>query len=212
MRRMTTDKLYADWLNTGKRYTSNEQLLKQVFDKLQMAYSESSRHYHGLAHIIHLLHAAEEQYGAQVPDDIFYAIWFHDAVYNSVGDNEGKSAKLAVKCLSQMQVPASIVSRVEAMILKTANHLDAVANNEHEAFFLDADMAILGTTAEVYDKYKQAVRKEYYIYPDMVYNMGRRKFIAKALAAPRIFKTDVYHQRYHAQAHINLQREMEELA
>jgi predicted metal-dependent HD superfamily phosphohydrolase len=42
--------------------------------------------------------------------------------------------------------------------------------------------------------------------------MGRRKFIAKALAALRIFKTDVYHQRYHAQAHINLQREMEELA
>lgn len=208
---MSTDKLYADWLLMGKRYTSNEGLLKDVYDKLIAAYNESNRYYHGLIHVINLLHAAEEEYVLQIPDDIFYAIWFHDAVYNSVGDNEGKSAKLAAKYLPLMQVPTSIISGVEAMILKTANHLDAVADNEHEAFFLDADMAILGTAKEVYDKYKQAVRKEYRIYPDIVYNMGRRKFLAKALAAPRIFKTDGFYKRYEAQARVNLKRELEEL-
>lgn len=209
---MTTDELYNHWLTTGQRYTGNLVLLKEVFDKLLSAYSEGNRHYHGLTHIVNLLLAANEHYGTQVPDDIFYAIWFHDAVYNSVGDNEGKSAKLARKQMQAMQIPVDITDRVEAMILKTANHLDAVADDAHMAFFLDADMAILGTAAEVYNKYKQAVRKEYSIYPSVVYNMGRRKFIAKALAAPRIFKTEQYHIRYHAQAHTNLQREMDELA
>ena len=207
---MATDKLYNDWLAVGKGYTADEILLKQVFDMLLAAYSKSNRHYHGLQHIISLLAAAEGQYGQQVADSIFYAIWFHDCVYSATSsDNEGKSAKLAGKYMAQMQVPAALRDRVRAMILKTANHLDAVAVSEEEAFFLDADMAILGADEETYNKYKLAVRKEYGIYPDVVYNMGRRKFIAKALAAPRIFKTDGYYKRYEGQARINLQRELE---
>ena len=209
---MNTEALYQQWLSIGQQYTGNVALLQQVFDMLSVAYGSTGRHYHGMQHVLTLLRDAEEEYGSNMPAELYYAIWFHDCVYSATSsDNEAQSAKLAAKYLALMQLPRQTVNRVEAMILKTANHLDAVVEDDCTAFFLDADLKILGVDAESYGAYTQAVRREYRIYPDMLYNAGRRKFLYKALAAARLYSTAKFYERYEQRARINLQNELNQL-
>lgn len=95
------------------------------------------------------------------------------------------------------------------MIVATATHQ---SDDLETQIFLDADMAILGASPEVYAAYIAAVRHEYTIYPDLIYNGGRRKFVAATLQRERIYHTDHFHSRYEAQARINLSQELKSLS
>ena len=53
------------------------------------------------------------------------------------------------------------------------------------------------------------IRKEYAIYPDMLYNPGRKKVLQHFLTMDTIYKTAVYRDRYEQKAKENLQRELE---
>ena len=74
--------------------------------------------------------------------------------------------------------------------------------------FTDADLAILGTDWNSYKKYYQQIRKEYSIYPDMIYNPGRKKVLHHFLHMERIYKTVWFYNRYEQQAIINLEKEL----
>ncbi|MDX2245424.1 MAG: hypothetical protein SF052_01505 [Bacteroidia bacterium] len=74
--------------------------------------------------------------------------------------------------------------------------------------FTDADLSILGQKREIYHAYSTNVRKEYAIYPDILYNPGRKKVLQHFLAMEQIFKTPHFQEKYEAQARANLEEEL----
>jgi predicted metal-dependent HD superfamily phosphohydrolase len=73
------------------------------------------------------------------------------------------------------------------------------------------DITILGATWEDYQVYIMAVRKEYNIYPDMLYRPGRKKFLEQTLAAREIFHTQEFKLRFDAAARNNMEKELQYL-
>jgi len=67
---------------------------------------------------------------------------------------------------------------------------------------------VLGADAETYQQYTQQIRKEYGIYPNIVYNPGRKKVLQHFLSMPHIYKTEVFYNRYEKQARVNLAWEL----
>lgn len=122
-------------------------------------------------------------------------------------NNEEKSAALAEKRMKSVGVSEEIVARVVEMILATKTHV--VSENQEVNYFTDADLSILGKDWEVYRQYAKQVRNEYAIYPDLLYNPGRKKVLKHFIEMNQIFKTDYFTQKYEEQARINIQRELE---
>jgi predicted metal-dependent HD superfamily phosphohydrolase len=80
----------------------------------------------------------------------------------------------------------------------------AISNNADTNLFTDADLSVLGESRDQYEKYCFQVRREYAIYPDIVYKPGRKKVISHFLQMERIFKTTAFSDRYEKQARENL--------
>jgi predicted metal-dependent HD superfamily phosphohydrolase len=91
-------------------------------------------------------------------------------------------------------------------ILATKGHTVSTDNDTN--LFTDADLSILGESWELYQEYFQKIRKEYAIYPDAVYNPGRTKVLNHFLSMERIFKTDIFHEKFELNAKNNLTREL----
>lgn len=134
--------------------------------------------------------------------------FYHDLVYDAKKqDNEEQSALLAEKRLTALSVPEAIISLCKEIILATKSHL--VSANSDVNLFTDADLSILGKPWEQYEIYYKQIREEYSVYPDLLYKPGRRKVLKHFLAMERIFKTDVFREKYEKQARRNLGRELE---
>lgn len=95
------------------------------------------------------------------------------------------------------------------MILATASHTSS--SDEDTNYFLDADMSILGMDHEQYLQYTKDIRNEYMQYNDEQFREGRKKVLEGFLEMDRIFKTDVFYQRYEEVARMNIKREIESL-
>jgi len=94
------------------------------FSRLVAAYSEPHRHYHGATHVEHCLREFESSnHLAQQPDEVEFAIWLHDAVYDPrANDNEEQSAQWAIEILCAFGCTSATISRVKGLILATKQH------------------------------------------------------------------------------------------
>ncbi len=181
-------------------------------------YAEPHRRYHGVAHIEALARLFAEVAagpGWARPAEVALAILFHDAIYvPGRADNERQSAELARECHGA--VSECDIERVVELILATADH-GSVASETIErdldlGRFLDADVAILGASPEVYDRYARGVLEEYAPVVDARhYRVARRAFLQAQAARPSLFHTQWFRDRYEAQARANLARELGEL-
>jgi predicted metal-dependent HD superfamily phosphohydrolase len=185
--------------------------------ELARAYTAPDRHYHSLTHIEALLNLAHQHQGTLAdPDAVEAAIWFHDAVYDTLRhDNEDKSADLAVDRLKGATTQERL-DRIAEMIRATANHqlpdfLDPEAARDC-ALFLDMDLAVLGAAKEDYDSYAAAVRREYSWVPEPLWIDGRRKVLERFLARPRIYASPELQASHEAAARHNLSHELANLA
>jgi predicted metal-dependent HD superfamily phosphohydrolase len=171
-----------------------------VANALAAAYREPHRAYHNLTHIAELLawfDRVADDIGWQALATVYAAIVFHDAIYDPASkDNEAKSAAWAAREGYPDAVP---------LIEMTANHTAAKPGHDG-ALFLDADMAIVGAPAAQFDAYNAAIAREYSHVPADAFKAGRRAFLEKVLATPRIFHTAYFHDRLDAQARANLRR------
>jgi predicted metal-dependent HD superfamily phosphohydrolase len=189
---------------------------KALKAELTALYAASSRYYHGLAHIEAMLALAREHHAAlSDPEAVEAAIWFHDAIYDSSkGDNEKRSAELAVQRLTGRTAPDR-VERIKVMIEATATHQVPDFGNEaarrDAALFVDMDLSILGAPPERYDAYESAVRLEYAWVADAAWRAGRAAVLQGFLSLPHIFCTDLFRERYETQARRNIARSMEKL-
>jgi predicted metal-dependent HD superfamily phosphohydrolase len=178
-------------------------------EALIRAWDEPQRKYHDQSHLIWLLDEADRR-AALIGDRAFmgYAIWFHDAVYESGRpDNETLSADWARSSLAH---DADLASRVAHVIEMTKDHAAGEAEGD-AALFLDMDIAILGAPWEAYCAYAAGIRAEYPHIVDPAFAGGRGVFLEKQLAHPRTFRTDVYETEFGETARANMRWELGEM-
>ena len=175
-----------------------------------MAYTHKSRHYHNLSHLEQMLGLLNNCKESIVDwDSVLFALYYHDIIYKVPGsDNEEKSAQLAVERLKSIGVSEKIISKCYDWILATKNHLPSTDNDCN--LLLDADMAILGQSPDLYNTYRQNVRKEFSIYPDLLYNPGRKKVLQGFLKMNNIYHTPQF-AILEKQAKENITRELNSL-
>ncbi len=180
---------------------------------IHQAYRTPPRAYHSWTHVEDVeqwFQWVDAKRGWAQPREVFLAVLLHDAIYApGAQDNEARSAELALALIAQHLKGQGVdAPRVAALIRLTAKHgaLRPEDVDRDAAHFLDCDMAILGSAPEVFDAYDAAIREEYAAVPDDLYAAGRRRFLEKVLAAPRIFLSDLFHARLDAAARANLQR------
>ena len=200
----------TEFLKSLENYSTDSIQNFTMLERIEKEYTSSNRHYHTLNHLDNLLtELADNKEKFASWDVIVFAIAYHDVVYNTLkSNNEEKSAEFARKELTKISVPENLIIRCEQLILATKKHTYADFETN---LFTDADLSILGATPEVYKLYSNQIRKEFSIYPDLVYNPGRRKVLKHFLDMKKIFKTNEFAIAYESKARINLQTELNSL-
>ena len=199
----------ARWHGLTTPLLANTARREAIFQELATAYEGSDRHYHTLQHLDNLL---KRLANASLHDAVVVqlAVWFHDVVYQSLrSDNEARSADRARAFLQETTLEPARQQRVAFLIERTADHtLPQPPDDADLLWFLDADLSILGAPEEAYWEYARQVRREYRLVPDLLYRPGRRKVLAKMLAAPALFQTPALHAELEAPARRNLAAEI----
>lgn len=203
--------LRETFLQLVLEYSSNEKEAVSFWNEIEAAHSGKKRFYHSLSHLAHLLNQLTPL--RQELDNwnaVLFTLFYHDVVYNALkSDNEEQSAKLAVERMTTLGCDPELVRLVEAQILATKKH--EPSSNSDTNYFTDADLSVLGADWETYEAYFKGVRKEYSIYPDLIYKPGRKKVLKHFLAMEHIFKTNHFRSNLEANARMNLKRELEML-
>jgi predicted metal-dependent HD superfamily phosphohydrolase len=174
-------------------------------------WTEPGRAYHGLEHLEDCLARLDEAPPDGADRDLVEAaLWFHDAVYDPrAADNETRSAELARRALEELGVRSEIVSRVGDLVLLTL-HREPPTDPEGR-LLCDIDLAVLGGSAEDFDRYDQAIRLEYAWVPDSVYRRERAAILRGLLARVPLYATAYYRERYELPARANLERALARL-
>lgn len=192
--------LYNHWINVF----GTSKLSKSTYVEVIDAHESKGRFYHTSAHIEDIL-VKLEKLKALRPSTII-AAFYHDYVYSSLrNDNEERSAQICVRDLQLLKVSKCISEESEKIILCTKNHS---SENNLVSLFLDIDMSIIGSDNETYDKYIENVRNEYSIYPDFLYNKGRKKFLLSLLKRDSIFITSGAQDKWEKQSLVNIKKEL----
>lgn len=177
-------------------------------DRLREAYDDPARGYHDLRHLAEVLQRLDELMPDEHPgrDALLLAAWFHDAVYDSAGDNEERSARLAEQQLDG--TPHAV--EVARLVRLTETHRPAGDDLDGQ-LLCDADLAILAAPPGRYDDYVAGVRAEYADVPDSDFRTGRRAILQELLAKPALFHTPRARQRWELRARANVQAEIARL-
>lgn len=173
-------------------------------------YEEPHRSYHGLAHIEHMLEAINAMaalYGLDASElAIAHAtVWYHDCVYvPGAKDNESRSATLADIELRKIWGGDTINQMYDAiMCTRDHQHPDTML----DAMIIDADLAGLGSTPEVYKKNSDKVKAEYPGITDEQWFEGRAAFLRAYLDRPVLYFTS-WGGAFEDQARKNMEAEL----
>lgn len=178
--------------------TANEPSLIAVCRDLLDRWSEPSRSYHGLRHLIDVLtHVDELAEEATDADLVRLAAWYHGAVFsaeskiayaNAGGEDEVASAALAREQLGTLGVPETAIDKVASMVTKLVRH-KAVRSDSDCAVLLDADLAVLKSDPQRYREYTKAIRAEYAHIPVEDFVRARLRIVTRLLERPVLFST-----------------------
>ncbi|MGV2951076.1 DUF4031 domain-containing protein [Glutamicibacter sp. AGC46] len=183
----------------------------QLGTELLGYWSESHRHYHDRVHLLSVLEAIDWLAEGQAdPEELMLlqlAAWFHDAVYAGTSEDEFKSATLARERLWGVLSPGA-VSKVSGLVMLTAKH--APAETDRLGHILcDADLEVLARPAPAYQRYAEAIYKEYGHLPRHVLASGRSKILSGLLEKELIYGTQAGSRRWEQPARNNLGTELE---
>ena len=200
----------ADWLARWRRdleaagLAQNDRLGRTLIAR----HDQSWRRYHGLPHLRFLfgeIDAVADEVADR--DRLVLTTWFHDAIYLTWRkDNEARSADWASGALSTLGAGDALSRDVDRLIRLTANHAEGGADHDDD-LFLDMDCAILGAPPEVYARYAEGVRAEYWWVPPSSYRKARRAFLDSQLIRRPLFLTERYEARHGEQARENMLQE-----
>lgn len=203
--------LKKTFISLVSHYTNDSDLSTVLWIEMVKNYDSKKRHYHNLSHLENLL-SELKKVKPQIRNwnTILFSVFYHDIIYNPIkSDNEEKSALYASKTLYSLSVPEKMINSCLEQILATKSHKTSLDQDTN--FFTDADLSILGKEWEVYKLYTENVRKEYAIFPDLIYKPGRRKVLQHFINMDQIYKTEYFFEQYEIQAKSNLKKELDML-
>jgi predicted metal-dependent HD superfamily phosphohydrolase len=138
-------------------------------------YAEPHRRYHTLEHIEDVLQRV-------VGTEVELAAWYHDIVYDtSAPDSEERSAKHAAAELARLGAPDDVIAEVQRLIRLTAGHT-VEDGDARGSMLVAADLSILSSAPERYDRYVRDVREEYAHVDDESWRTGRTAVLQSLLA------------------------------
>lgn len=193
-------------------YTEDKALISLLWQEIEKQYSEKGRHYHNLLHLENMILELENVKDRISDfDEVLFSVFYHDVIYDaSSKSNEEKSAAYAIPRLQKLKVSPDSVSKIQDQITATKAHQKADDNDTN--YLLDADLSVLGKDLETYLDYSRRIRKEYSIYPDLLYKPGRKKVLKHFLELDGIFKTEEFRAQYETQAIKNIKAELQLLS
>ncbi len=216
------DKEYLEkkWQSLCKRLGTKGNA-SEIFESLYERYDEPHRSYHKPAHIKMCLNELDIVHDlASDPDSIEFALWYHDAIYDSAKkpesaqhqpvDDEGASAELAETDVNKLGLSPEFAQKVGSLILLTKHK--SVPKDKDQQFLVDIDLAILGRSSRLFDLYEQSVRTEYQWIPQEQFSKARKAILQSFLDRNAIYSTEFFHSRYEEQARKNLQRSIKKLS
>jgi predicted metal-dependent HD superfamily phosphohydrolase len=190
------------------QFTQDQKLIEKLWSEIEKNYSQKDRHYHNLEHLENMfseLDAIKDSISNY--SKISFSVFYHDVIYDaSSKSNEEKSAEFAKARLQQLNINETDISEIYQQILATKAHEGS--DDKDLNYLLDADLSILGKDLETYIDYTKKIRKEYSIYPDLLYKPGRKKVLQHFLVMENIFKTDYFREKYEEQAKKNIEFEI----
>ena len=205
---MDLDRYWPDWL------TDHTRLRDQLVD----AYGSPDRGYHDLRHLAEVLARIDEILAARDGgvdrvdrDAVVLAAWFHDAVYDELGNLEGRSAALAEHVLASTPAGRRTIAEVARLVRLTADHQPADDDVDGQVL-CDADLAILAAEEPRYRSYVDGVRREYAHVADVDFRRGRAAVLRGLASKPTLFQTAYGREHWEPAARANLARELETLS
>ncbi|MBD2326166.1 hypothetical protein [Alkalinema sp. FACHB-956] len=197
------------WYTLLKSWAVKDREITKTYQEIVNAYSESHRHYHTLPHIAHVLDTLETlRPKAQDWLALQCAAWFHDIVYDPTQrTNEAESAAVAQGYLEAWSIDRDRIHTIKRLILATQDHR-IPDDLPDAALLLDADLAILGSAPQDYDRYAAAIRREYDWVSLAEYQQGRIAVLQNFLQRDRIYHTNRLFADLEQAARHNLQTEI----
>ena len=190
-----------------QNFTHNTKIINQLWLEIERKYSEKNRHYHTLNHLENIYQVLKP---FKLDALLEFSIFYHDIIYNvKVFNNEEQSALFSQKSMKQLGTPIKLQEEVFNLIMETKTHQ---TNCENYALFIDADLAILGSSSKNYQKYIINIRKEYAYYSDKVYKNSRKKVLESFLKKERIYKSKHFYEYFEEQARKNIESEINSLS
>jgi len=151
----------------------NPNKINSLWHNLKKAYSAKSRHYHNLNHLATMIELFDIYHSnLKNPNEVLYSIFYHDYIYKTTRkDNELKSAEHALAILpNDVLLDKQLVfDAICATQLHQHNEIEDIN------WLIDFDLKILSKDWEAYQTYCNQIRKEYKIYPNLLYKPGRKK-------------------------------------
>ncbi len=199
------NKLRVDWkVLMMYMHNSDTDYHEEVFQDLVSRYSESERHYHNLKHILAMLKELDDVSLDRTDFiELSFAIWFHDAVYDSRWkNNEELSAQLAHIVAHRLNMPPAFMTKVTGLIMATKH--DVIPTNQLQQIIVDIDLTILGKEKTRFQKYEDDIRREYSWASPEEYRHGRLAVLTRFLDRPRIYMTAHFYKKYEHAARKNL--------
>lgn len=193
-------------------FSKDTGIINTLWKEIETQYTEKGRHYHNLLHLENMFRELD-LVKSNISDftAVSFSVFYHDIIYNaSSRSNEEKSALKAAERLAELGLSQDHITRISDQILATQLHQKSI--DEDTNYLLDADLSILGKDFESYLVYTRMIRKEYSIYPDLLYNPGRKKVLKHFLELSSIFKTDYFKTKYEVQARSNITAELQLLS
>lgn len=192
-----------------RNYSNDEEYIAYCWLEIANNYSKPSRHYHNLEHLETMFSELENiKFLVNRWDELLLSIYYHDIIYKTTkSDNEHQSALVFEKRMQKTSFLA--IDECKKQIELTKTH--QLSEDDDTNILMDLDLAILGKKPHIYKTYCDAIRKEYQLYPDLIYCNGRKKVLKHMLSLDSIYKTDWFRQTYENQARENLQSELDSL-
>lgn len=183
----------------------------EAFDVLARRYAEPHRAYHTTEHIAECLAWLDQVDLAPERRAVLeVAVFFHDAVYQpGAPDNEAQSAALLGACAVAAGIPAEVAAHIASLVVSTAQHDGACAD---AVLLADIDLAILGAAPDRYARFERDVRREYAVFPDAAYRLGRSAVLAGLLAREPLYRTPFLALRLAVRARHNLSASLARLS
>lgn len=173
-------------------------------DELITRYSENHRAYHTIQHVNECLNIFKSKENlANRPEEVFFAIWYHDAIYEPrLYNNEAASANLAENHLSESDVDQEKIRRISELILVTEHTKSPVGFDQQ--LIVDIDLAILGSEEARFSEYEKQIEREYSFVPKLIFNRKRKEVLSNFLARPNIYNTPYFFKNLENRARLNL--------